>query len=267
MKITTWNINSVRLRLSSLSRVIKSLSPDVICLQETKVRDELFPSDDISKLGYPHQAISGMKSYNGVAILSKQPLIKIKKRDWCGKTDCRHISAVIENKQFSPIELHNFYFPAGGDIPNPRENTKFAHKLQFLKEVTAWQKERKKKPENMVLVGDLNIAPLPNDVWSHKQLLRIVSHTPIETEALNQLQLSGHWVDAVREIIPSQSPLFTWWSYRSKDWTANNRGRRLDHIWVSNALKKKILKADAYKETRSWDKPSDHVPVTITLGQ
>lgn len=267
MKISTWNINSVRLRLSSLAQIIKDICPDVICLQEIKVKNELFPSKELSVLGYPYQAVAGMKSYNGVAILSRLPLTKINVRDWCKKADCRHISAVIQDTNFSPIELHNFYIPAGGDIPNPIENEKFAHKLAFLKEVTEWQKSRTKKTKNMVLVGDLNIAPLPSDVWSHKQLLKVVSHTPIETEALNQLQISGPWIDAVRKIIPPQKDLFTWWSYRSKDWTKNNRGRRLDHIWVSESLKHNVSDANVYQDTRSWERPSDHVPVTITLSQ
>ena len=265
MKITTWNINSVRLRLSGLARIIKNLCPEIICLQEIKVTNDLFPFKVIADLGYPHQAVAGMKGYNGVAILSKRPLTKIKTREWCGKADCRHIFATIEDKRFGPIELHNFYIPAGGDIPDAKKNAKFAHKLQFLKEVAAWQKRRQKSPRNMILVGDLNIAPLPADVWSHKQLLKVVSHTPVEVEALKQLQLSGPWIDAIRKKIPPEKPVFTWWSYRSKDWTANNRGRRLDHIWTTEALKENITAVDIYQSARSWEKPSDHVPVTITL--
>ncbi len=265
MKITTWNINSVRLRLSSLNRIIKKVCPDVICLQEIKVVNKLFPAKDIAEFGYPHQAVTGMKGYNGVAILSKWPLTKIKTREWCQKNDCRHIYATIKTRSFRPIELHNFYIPAGGDIPDPQKNEKFAHKLQFIKEVAAWQRSMHSNQKNSVLVGDLNIAPLPTDVWSHKQLLKVVSHTPVEVEALKKLQLAGHWVDAVREKIPPEEAIFTWWSYRSKDWTVNNRGRRLDHIWVSEPLKEKIAAVDIYQKARGWDKPSDHIPVTVTL--
>ena len=264
MKITTWNVNSVRLRLPSLDRIIKEISPDVICLQEIKVITDLFPGDDIAKLGYPHQAVAGMKGYNGVAILSKQPLTKISTKNWCGKEDCRHIYATVDSKA-GPIEIHNFYIPAGGDVPDPKDNEKFAHKLQFLEETAKWHKGRRKKTANRVLVGDLNIAPLETDVWSHKQLLKIVSHTPVEVAGLDTLQAAGPWIDAVREIIPPEELLFSWWSYRSKDWTVNDRGRRLDHIWVTEPLKDKITDAHVLRDARSWEKPSDHVPVTITL--
>ena len=266
MKITSWNINSVRLRLPSLERVINEISPDIICLQETKVRDELFPVKNITEFGYPYQAISGMKGYNGVAILSKLPLIKIQKQEWCGRADCRHVYATINKKGVRPIEIHNFYVPAGGDTPNPKQNIKFAHKLQFLKEVATWQKNREKHLPAQILVGDLNIAPLPTDVWSHKQLLKEVSHTPIEIDALEKLMLAGSWTDAVREIIFPEEQLFTWWSYRSKNYKKNNRGRRLDHIWTTTALKKHISAIDVFHAARSWEKPSDHVPITITLS-
>ena len=151
MKITTWNINSVRLRLPSLARLIKETSPDIICLQETKVRNELFPAQNLEALGYPYQAISGMKGYNGVAIISKQPLLKINVKEWCNKADCRHIFASVNEKNIGPIIIHNFYVPAGGDIPDQTKNVKFAHKLKFLKEVAAWQKRNKKNQKKPLL--------------------------------------------------------------------------------------------------------------------
>jgi exodeoxyribonuclease-3 len=269
MKITTWNVNSVRLRLENLARLIKEIKPDVICLQEIKVVTDLFPGEDIAALGYPHQAVAGMKGYNGVAILSKLPLQKIGTKDWCGKQDCRYIFATIDTGDIGgkvgPIEINNFYIPAGGDIPDPKKNDKFAHKLQFLEESAKWHKARRKKTAARVLVGDLNIAPLETDVWSHKQLLKVVSHTPVEVEGLAKLQAAGPWIDAVREIIPPEESIFSWWSYRSRDWTVNDRGRRLDHIWVTEPLQDKITGAHILREARSWEKPSDHVPVTITL--
>lgn len=265
MKITTWNINSVRLRLPSLQRVVETISPDIICLQEIKVVTELFPYKEIAAFGYPHQAVSGMKGYNGVAILSRLPLTQIGTKNWCGREDCRHIFATVECRNLGPLEIHNFYVPAGGDIPDPKVNEKFGHKLKFLDEVAAWQKNLGEGGDNRVLVGDINIAPLETDVWSHKQLQKVVSHTPVEIMALNKLQAAGPWVDAIREVIPREELIFSWWSYRSKDWTVNNRGRRLDHIWVTEALKNKIVDADILRDARSWEKPSDHVPVTLTL--
>ena len=179
MKITTWNINSVRLRLPSLQRVVETISPDIICLQELQVVTELFPYKESAAFGYPHQAVSGMKGYNGVAILSRLPLTEISTKNWCGREDCRHIFATVECRDLGPLEIHNFYIPAGGDIPDPKVNEKFDHKLKFLDEVAAWQKEPRGGASNQVLVGDINNAPLETDVWSHKQLQKRVSHTPM----------------------------------------------------------------------------------------
>jgi len=120
-------------------------------------------------------------------------------------------------------------------------------------------------------VGDLNVAPHEHDVWSHKQLLKIVSHTPVEVEKLGNVIDSHGWVDVARELVPDDEKLYSWWSYRAKDWRASNRGRRLDHIWVSPALKKAALGAGrgAYRihdDVRGWVRPSDHAPVTLSLA-
>src|SRR6185312_3378119 len=117
-RVATWNINSLRLRAALLKELVAALDPDVICLQETKVPDELFPADALVQLGYPHTVFKGMKGYNGVAILSRLPLeLHDIAPDWCGKGDCRHIAARIDTPG-EPIELHNFYVPAGGDVPD-----------------------------------------------------------------------------------------------------------------------------------------------------
>src|ERR1051325_6718276 len=180
MKLATWNINSVRLRLNLVTRFLRAHQPDVLCLQETKVVDWLFPRRRLAELGYVHQAIRGQKGYHGVAILSRLPFARIEGKDFCGKQDCRHVAVTFENG----LELHNFYVPAGGDLPDPAANPKFAHKLQFLDEMTAWFASRRRSADQLILVGDLNIAPLESDVWSHKQLLDVVSHTPVEVARL-----------------------------------------------------------------------------------
>ena len=262
MKIVTWNINSVRIRLDSIKRLAEILDPDVICLQETKVVDELFPASDIADIGYPHQVIRGMKSYNGVAILSRVPIAEADSRDWCGQSDCRHVCAVLPDG----TNLHNFYIPAGGDIPDPGKNDKFAHKLQFLDELTKWGGQLKKSKKRHIMVGDFNIAPSEADVWSHKQLLRVVSHTPIEVENMERMMAAADWRDAVRHIYGEDEILYSWWSYRARDWAASNRGRRLDHIWVSPNLVERLKSADILREARGWDKASDHVPVAIELA-
>ena len=118
----------------------------------------------------------------------------------------------------------------------------------------------------MVAVGDLNIAPLETDVWSHKQLLTVVSHTPVEVERLGRLQRAGGFVDAVRHFVPPDERLYTWWSYRARDWSASNRGRRLDHVWVTPSLVGALDETRVYRDSRSWNKASDHVPVMVAIG-
>ena len=258
MRLITWNINSVRIRLDLIANLVRELRPDVLCLQEIKVMNELFPAAALAEMGFVHQAVSGMKSYNGVAILSRLPLENIQIQAWCEKEDARHIQADIEG-----IRVHNFYVPAGGDIPDPDLNIKFAHKLRFLDEVAAWFAGQEDHPA--ILVGDLNVAPLETDVWSHKQLLGIVSHTPIEVEKLTTWQNSLNWVDAVRRFIPPELKLYTWWSYRAQDWAESDRGRRLDHIWATPSLAPRLTGAMVIREARDWAPPSDHVPVMIDL--
>ena len=260
MRLITWNINSLRLRLNQLAQMAEILRPDIICLQETKVPDDLFPLADIHAMGFPHVAFKGMKSYNGVAILSKLPLTHIQNPDRAGRDDCRHLIATVAG-----IELHNLYVPAGGDIPDPEINPKFVHKLDFITELTQWFTANRQPGQPMALVGDLNIAPLPTDVWSHKQLLSVITHTPLEVDHLTALQNSAGWVDAVRHFVPPTEQLFSWWSYRSADWTRHDRGRRLDHIWVTPPLQPHLRSALVARECRSWTQPSDHVPVMIEL--
>jgi exodeoxyribonuclease III len=263
LRVATWNINSLRLRLPLLERVVAELDPEVICLQETKVPDELFPAAAAPALGYPHLAFKGMKSYNGVAILSRLPLqIQSAAPDWCAKGDCRHVSVLLDLRS-GPVELHNFYVPAGGDVPDRDENPKFGHKLDFIAETKAWF-ARRRRLNRAVLVGDLNIAPLEHDVWSHRQLLRVVSHTPPETTGLLAWQ-KGRFHDAVRHFVPEDRKLYTWWSYRNRDWRASDRGRRLDHVWVSRDLKDGLVSHTILKDARDWPLASDHVPVCIEL--
>ena len=262
MRIATWNVNSLRVRMPHLQDWLAANAVDAIALQETKLADAEFPCGDFMTLGF-NQAYCGQRTYNGVAILSREPLAAPATRAWCARTDCRH--AVVELP--GGIELHNIYVPAGGDIPDPEANPKFAHKLQFLDEVTAWfAAERDGSTRPMVAVGDLNIAPLENDVWSHKQLLKVVSHTPVEVEKLGALQQAGGFVDAVRHFVPAEERLYTWWSYRNRDWAASDRGRRLDHVWVTPPLVGALSAARVHRDSRAWEKASDHVPVMIDIG-
>ncbi|MCP4326836.1 MAG: exodeoxyribonuclease III [Alphaproteobacteria bacterium] len=262
MRIATWNINSVRLRVEQIGHFTAEFAPDILCLQEIKVTTDLFPAAAMREIGFRHQHVLGMKSYNGVAVLSRLPFKATGGERWCGKDDSRH--AWVELR--GGVELHNYYVPAGGDVPDPETNAKFAHKLHFMTEMANWWAARKDPARKAILVGDLNVAPLETDVWSHKQLLRVVSHTPIEVEHYRRVAAAHDWVDAVRHFVPEEEKLFSWWSYRSPDWTENDRGRRLDHIWVTPALAPKLKRAQILRELRSWQQPSDHVPVMIDIA-
>ena len=260
MRIASWNINSVRLRLAQVLYFIQDQNIDIICLQETKAPDEFFPRQEFLNIGYKYLNYRGEKSYNGVAILSKIKLIDNSYVNWCNKGDKRHISVKLKNG----VELHNFYVPAGGDEPDVLINPKFEHKISFLNEMMSFVSKDIKT--NKILVGDLNIAPLENDVWSHKQLLNVVSHTPLETDTLLKIISKGELIDVMRELVPSDEKLYTWWSYRNRNWEISNRGRRLDHFWVSKNLFPQVKSGVIHKNTRSWERPSDHVPIVVDIN-
>jgi len=266
LRLVTWNINSLRLRLARLADLAVALEPDVICLQETKVTDEEFPLREVRATGYRHIAHRGEKGYNGVAILSKIPLRVVSETpDWCGKGESRHLAVDLDISG-APVRLHNFYVPAGGDVPDPAVNPKFRYKLDFVAEVAAWFANGVGAMPRQIIAGDLNIAPLPDDVWSHRQLLDVVSHTPVETQALGRWQATGGgWVDAMRHFIPPPEKLYTWWSYRNRDWRLSDRGRRLDHIWVTPDLIGTLKTGEVLKDARDWPLASDHVPVCVEM--
>lgn len=262
--IATWNINSVRLRIALVTRFLEQWQPDILCLQETKCPQGQFPAAPLAKLGYGHIAEHGQKGYHGVAIVSRLPFVSQRSREFCGKGDCRHVSAVFDGRK--PLTIHNFYVPSGGDEPDPRINGKFAHKLQFLAEMEKWFADGSvPRDHHGIVVGDLNIAPLEHDVWSHKDLLKIVSHTPVETDGLKRVQRAGKWVDVMRRHVPDNQKLYTWWSYRAQDWKASNRGRRLDHVWATDELASTSNRLNVVAEARGWEQPSDHVPVIASF--
>lgn len=267
LTISTWNINSVRLRLALVVKFLKAQQPDVLCLQETKCPDDKFPLKRLAGLGYTHVALNGQKGFHGVAVISRLPFDSTNLLSFCGKTDCRHAAVTLGEKAglSGPLTLHNFYVPAGGDEPDPAANEKFAHKLAFLDEMRRVPELRPDGKDHAILVGDLNVAPLENDVWSHKQMLKVVSHTPVECEKLTRLRDAGGWFDVMRAFVPEPTKLYTWWSYRATDWQASDRGRRLDHIWVSPAIADRVSAMNVMRLARGWARPSDHVPVTATF--
>lgn len=252
--IATWNINSVRLREALVSRLMTEHAPDVLCLQECKSPVEKIPVEAFRALGYTHMVARGQKGYNGVAILSKLPIEDAGDRDWAGLGHARHVAARLENG----VTVHNFYVPAGGDVPDRAANEKYGQKLDFLTEMRdAYHGEA---PAKSILVGDLNIAPREDDVWDHKKLLKVVSHTPEEVEHLGAVQDAGRWVDITRKDLPD-GRLYSWWSYRAPDWDAADKGRRLDHIWATPDIANAGHSSRILRDARGWEQPSDHAPV------
>ena len=261
LKIVSWNINSVRLRAPNVAAFVEEEQPDVVCLQETKCQDGEFPEKAFKEMELPHLVLNGQKGgHHGVAIASRLPIERIEAPDLCRHGHSRVIAAKVAG-----VEVHNIYLPAGGDEPDPEVNDKFAHKLDFLERLGPAYKKQSKTPR--VLVGDLNVAPHENDVWSHKQLLKIVSHTPGETERLEDSRNQAAFADIARLAVEDHQKLYSWWSYRAKDWAKSNRGRRLDHIWMNPAALPDT-KIDTFKIHLAWRggwKPSDHAPISVEM--
>lgn len=256
--VATWNINSVRLREGLVARFLREESPDILCLQECKSPVDKIPLDQFRALGYRWIVARGQKGYNGVAILSRLPITDAGDRDYARLGHARHVSARLENG----VTVHNLYVPAGGDVPHRTVNEKFGQKLDFVAEMRdVFHADR---PQRSILVGDLNIAPREDDVWSHKQMLKIVSHTPVEVDHLLAAQDAGRWVDITRQDIPS-GLLYSWWSYRARDWDTADKGRRLDHVWASADIAGAAHASRILRPCRGWDQPSDHVPVLASF--
>ena len=183
---------------------------------------------------------------------------------FCGRGDARHASAVLDIP--APIAIHSLYVPAGGDEPNADTNDKFAHKLALLNEMHMWMDGLAASPDATAIVaGDFNIAPLENDVWSHRQLLKVVSHTPVETTKLDAIRRSGGWIDLARHHVPADQKVYTWRSYRARNWAQADRGRRLDHIWIDPRIPATGSAIEVVRQARDWERPSDHVPVVASL--
>jgi len=259
LTIASWNINSVRARLAIVERFLVEQQPDILCLQETKVRDAEFPREMFERLGYRHLVLCGQPMHHGVAIASRLPIEEEERHDWQANGEARHLGVRLA----CGVRVENVYVPAGGDVPDRAVNAKFGQKLDFVERMTRWS-EGVKCPT--IMVGDFNIAPLECDVWSHKQLLNVVSHTPVEVEALNRLQGSNAWTDLGRHFHPAPGRLHTWWSYRSPDWTRNDRGRRLDHMWATADIAAQARAHAVHEPCRAWERPSDHVPLVTEFS-
>ena len=264
LRLASWNVNSVRLRVDHIARFVVETAPDVLCLQEIKCREGEFPKAIFEDAGLPHLKIAGQKGWHGVAIASRLPIEPGPELDVCREGHARAVSVKVAG-----IEVQNFYVPAGGDEPDRTANPKFDHKLDFIERLAAVMSMR--KPEDpLVILGDLNVAPGENDVWNHRFMSRVVSHTPIEVAAMASLRDSLGFLDLAREMTPEPVKLASWWSYRAADFRQSARGLRLDHIWVSPGLRDAAFRLGAvacriHEDVRAWERPSDHAPVSADL--
>lgn len=265
LRIATWNVNSVRLRAEQAARFVAEQAPDVLCLQEIKCQAHEFPVDAFVEMGLPHLRISGQKGWHGVAIASRLPIEDAPPIEACRNGHARCVSGTIAG-----VEVQNFYIPAGGDTPDRELNEKYDHKLDFYEKLTAETAKRDPKAP-LVITGDLNVAPGEFDVWNHRYMSKIVSHTPVEIEAFDALMQSIGLIDIVREATPEPEKLASWWSYRAADFRQSNRGLRLDHLLLSPGLREAAFRTGApaariHDDVREWERPSDHAPVSVDLA-
>lgn len=255
----------MRLRAEQAARFVSEQAPDVLCLQEIKCREGEFPKQAFVDMGLPHLKIAGQKGWHGVAIASRLPLEDAPALDVCREGHARCVGATVAG-----VEIHNFYIPAGGDVADRSANPKFDHKMDFYEKLTAELSSRDPKAP-LAIVGDLNVAPGENDVWNHKYMSKIVSHTPLEVEAMWNLHKSLGFIDLTREASSQAEKLASWWSYRAQDFRASNRGLRLDHILVTPGLRDAAFRsggaaARIHDDVRAWTRPSDHAPVSADLA-
>jgi len=265
LRIATWNVNSVRLRAEQAARFVREQAPDVLCLQEIKCQTGEFPAEAFIEMGLPHLKVAGKKGWHGVAIASRLPIEDAPELKVCREGHARSVSGIIAG-----VEIQNFYIPAGGDIPDRQLNPKFDHKLDFYETLTA-EMARRDKSAPLIVTGDLNVAPGEHDVWNHRYMSKVVSHTPAEIEAFDRLMAAGGFINILREAVPEPQKLASWWSYRAADFRASNRGLLLDHLLLSPGLRDAAWRQGApaarvHDDVREWEKPSDHAPVSVDLG-
>jgi exodeoxyribonuclease-3 len=261
LRVVTWNINSVRLRIDQVARFVAEARPDVLMLQEIKCTEDQFPRAAFDEMGLPYLRLAGQKGWHGVAIASRLPIEDAPRIEACREGHGRCVAGRIAG-----VEFQNFYIPAGGDVADRALNPKFDHKLDFYERLTA-DVARRDRRAPLVMAGDFNIAPGENDVWNHRYMSRIVSHTPVEVETLRRLQDAGGFADVVRDQTPEPTRLASWWSYRAVDFRKTARGLRLDHVWTSPGLTPAVVPGSAviHEPVRAWDRPSDHAPVAVDL--
>ena len=249
MKIASWNVNSLRVRLGHVLQWLESAQPDILVLQETKTTDDQFPHEEIRAAGY-EVVFSGQKTYNGVAVLSKVEPQNVL-FDLPGLEDPqRRIVAA----QIGDIQILDLYVVNGSEVGSE----KFAYKLDWLEKVTAWVESQLEQHKKFIILGDFNIAPTDRDVHNPKSWHeKILCSTP-ERNALKKLLNLG-FVDSFR-MFEQEDEIWSWWDYRSGG-LENNKGLRIDLILSSDLLAEQCTACYVDKVPRTWERPSDHAPV------
>jgi exodeoxyribonuclease-3 len=254
MKIATWNVNSIRVRLQTVLDWMDQARADVLCLQEIKVTDELFPAASFQALGY-HVTVSGQKTYNGVAIVSKYRMTDVLAEfpDYNAQGQKRLVAVTT-----GQIRLINVYVPQGSSP----DSSKFVYKLEFISKLRDYLEQLHDPEELLVLTGDFNVAPEGRDVYDAEAMEGEIGFHPEERAALQELMNWG-FRDVFRQH-HKESGLYSWWDYRAGAFR-RNMGLRIDHIWASPPLAALSVDSGMDKEQRSLPKPSDHIPVWATF--
>lgn len=259
MKIATWNINGVKARIENLQHWLKESSPDIACLQEIKSVDDMFPRLELEALGY-HVETHGQKGFNGVAILSKKSPDEVSRGLPGDDSDeqARFIEAVFSTDK-GVLRVVSLYLPNG----NPIDTEKFPYKLSWMQRLETWAKSRLELEEPLVLAGDYNVIPEPYDAKNPQQWLGDALFQPQSRQAFRRLENLG-FTEAVRAATDDEG-VYTFWDYQAGAWQKNN-GIRIDHLMLSPEAANHFVSTDIEKHVRAWEKPSDHVPVTVTLS-
>jgi exodeoxyribonuclease-3 len=259
VKLTSWNVNSLTARLPHVLDWLAANPVDVLCLQELKLTDDKFPLQALAEAGYPHCAVFGQKTYNGVAIISRTPLREVVRNiEGFEDEQSRVIAATVDHPQHGALRVINGYF-VNGQEPG---SEKFAYKMQWLQGLQAYVTRELQKHPNLVLLGDFNIAPEDRDSYDPVGLAGTIHHTQ-EERAHFQALLSLGLVDGFR-LFDHPEKTFSWWDYRMLGFQ-KNRGLRIDHVLVSQALRNAVTACAVDRTPRKWKQPSDHAPVTVDL--
>lgn len=262
MRITTWNVNSIKQRIGHLLAFLEEAKPDVVCLQELKCQDESFPRAEVEAAGYGVETL-GQKAYNGVALLVRAPLVASEvQRGLAGDPEdvqARYIEALVSGEGQMPVRVASIYLPNGNPAPGP----KYDYKLGFLDRLTVHAQHLLQAEEAVVLAGDYNVIPMPEDAANPEAWIADALFLPESRRALRRLLAEG-FTDALRACDPRPG-LYSFWDYQAGCWP-RNLGIRIDHLLLSPQASDRLVSAAIQKELRGLDRPSDHVPVTVELS-